>query len=124
MSNIIRKTFGRDIFLSDGCPPGINLPGDFNLIRFESISYQWKALVLMHVSELVAGDFGEALCGEKWSVGQDVSYLSEGKSYPFCRKCQEEAGRILDEQARQEVEASLQAAGIIEDPDLDGGLLG
>jgi hypothetical protein len=30
----------------------------------------------------------------------------------------------LDALARQEVEGSLQAAGIIEDPDLDGGLLG
>ena len=30
----------------------------------------------------------------------------------------------LDEQARAEVENSLHAAGIIEDPDVDGGLLG
>jgi len=124
MSNIIRKTFDRNFWLADESPPGINLPWDFSLIRFEAISYQLEPLVLMHVSGLAAGDFGEALCGEKWTVGRDVSYLSEGKSYPFCRKCQEAAGRILDEQARQEVEASLQAAGIIEDPDLDGGLLG
>ncbi len=124
MSYIIRKTFDRGIYLLDEDPPGIDLPWGFNLIRFEAISRQLEPLVLMHVGELVAGEFGEALCGEKWTVERDVSYLAKGKSYSFCRKCQEEARRILDEQARQEVEAGLQAAGIIEDPDLDGGLLG
>jgi len=124
MNGTIHKTFDRAIYLLDEAPPGINLPWGFNLIRFNAISYQLLPLVLMHVSELVAGESGEALCGERGTVGMDMSYLSKGKSYPFCRKCQEAAGRILDEQARQEVEASLQAAGIIEDPDLDGGLLG
>jgi len=94
MSRIIRKTFDREIHLHDETPPGISLPWGFNLIRFEPMSYQLKPLVLMHVSKLVAGDFGEALCGEKWNVGHDVSYLSKGKSYPFCLKCQRAAKAI------------------------------
>jgi hypothetical protein len=109
MSRIIRKTFDRDIYLLDESPPGINLPWGFNLIRFETCpSHRAVPLIPlapMHVSELVAGDFGEALCGEKWRVGMDISHLSEGKSYPFCCKCQEAAGRILDEQARQEADS-------------------
>ena len=33
-------------------------------------------------------------------------------------------GALADERAKQQVETSLQSAGIIEDPDVDGGLIG
>jgi hypothetical protein len=93
---IKRIKFDREIHLLDESPPGIDLPWGFNLIRFNAISYQLLPLVLMHVGELVAGESGEALCGERGTVGMDISYLVKGKTYPFCVECQQLA-KALEE---------------------------
>jgi hypothetical protein len=89
-----KRTFDRNIHLRDEAPPGISLPWGFNLIRFVAVSDQLLPLVLMHVSEDVAGDHGQALCGRRGKVGMDVSYLSKGKSYTFCLKCQRAAKAV------------------------------
>lgn len=74
--------------------------------------------------KLTGGIDTPSLCGRTYN-GWDLSVeMSPHHDSHTCLKCFREYQRRIDREAKERVEDQLHQAGIIEDPDKDGGLLG
>lgn len=99
---------------------------------FASSISRWHIRKLTDKGKKFGGGIDTApLCGQKhddgklingWDVRADINDRRHDDH--TCLGCLEKYNELIDEEVRAEVEQDLHAAGIIEDPDMDGGLLG